>query len=116
MCGSKISVLSGDDALTFPIMAVGGKGVISVTANIVPSSMTEMVKACLDGEWKHARNLHLNLFSLFKAMFFETNPIPVKTALAMMGKIEEEFRSPLCQISSENREKLADVLKKYRII
>ena len=116
LCGSKISVLSGDDALTFPIMAVGGIGVISVTANIVPSSMAEMVKACLDGEWEQARTLHLNLFSLFKAMFFETNPIPVKTALAMMGKIEEEFRSPLCQIGAENKEKLAAVLKKYKII
>jgi 4-hydroxy-tetrahydrodipicolinate synthase len=116
LCGSKITVLSGDDALTFPIMAVGGKGVISVAANIVPSMMTDMVKACLGGAWEHARNLHLGLFPLFKAMFFETNPIPVKTALAMMGKIEEEFRSPLCQISNTNREKLSEVLKKYQII
>ncbi|MGA1863646.1 MAG: 4-hydroxy-tetrahydrodipicolinate synthase [bacterium] len=116
LCGSKITVLSGDDALTFPIMAIGGMGVISVAANIVPSRMAAMVNACLDGSWEQARNLHLSLFPLFQSMFFETNPIPVKTALAMMGKIEEEFRSPLCPISAANREKLSEVLKMYKII
>lgn len=116
LCADKITVLSGDDNLTLPIMAVGGKGVISVAANIVPAKMAAMVGACLEGEWGRARELHLELFPLFQAMFFETNPIPVKTALIMMGKIEEEFRLPLCPIGRENREKLWGVLKKYRII
>ena len=116
LCGSKITVLSGDDALTLPIMAVGGKGVISVAANIVPSKMAEMAKACLDGEWERARDLHIQLFPLFQAMFFETNPIPVKTSLAMMGRVDEEFRAPLCAMSPENKDRLADVLRKYQII
>jgi len=116
LCGSKITVLSGDDALTLPILSVGGKGVISVTANIVPSGMAEMVRAGLDNEWDKARQCHLDLLPLFKAMFYETNPIPVKTALAMMGRIREEFRSPLCRMSPENRQRLSDVLKKYRIV
>jgi len=116
LCGSKITLLSGDDALTLPIMAVGGKGVISVAANIVPSQMAEMVKSCMDGVWDRTRDLHIHLFPLFQAMFFETNPIPVKTSLAMMGKIDEEFRAPLCSMSPENRERLSDVLRKYQLI
>lgn len=116
LCGSKITVLSGDDALTLPIIAVGGKGVISVAANIVPSKMAEMVKASLGRDWDQARKLHIYLFGLFQAMFYETNPIPVKTALAMMKKIGEELRPPLCKMSAENRERLKDVLMRYGII
>lgn len=116
LCGDKITVLSGDDNLTLPIIAVGGKGVISVAANITPSKMAALVSACLDGEWDRARELHLELFPLFQAIFFETNPIPVKTALVMMGKIEEEFRLPLCPMGRENRERLRGVLTNYRII
>ncbi|MBN2372879.1 4-hydroxy-tetrahydrodipicolinate synthase [bacterium] len=116
LCGSKIAVLSGDDALTLPIMSVGGKGVISVAANIVPSRMADMVNAFLYGDWEKARDLHIRLFDLFQAMFYETNPIPVKTALAMMGMIEEELRPPLCKIGAENRERLKGVLTQYGII
>jgi len=97
-------------------MIVGGKGVVSVAANIIPSKMSAMVSACLDGKWDRARELHNELFPLFQAIFFETNPIPVKTALVMMGKIEEQFRLPLCPMSKDTREKLRGVLKNYRII
>ncbi len=113
LCGSRITVISGDDALTLPIIAVGGKGVISVAANILPLKMAELVKSCLNGNWDHAREIHQYLFPLFKALFFETNPIPVKTALALMGKIRDELRSPLCPMSMANKEKLVSVLKGY---
>lgn len=116
LCGDKIIVLSGDDALTLPIIAAGGKGVISVTANILPSAMAEMVKSCLEDDFQAAQERHIHMIPLFSAMFLETNPIPVKTALAMMGMISEEFRLPLCKIGQANREKLSKVLNQYSLI
>ena len=105
-----ITVLSGDDALTLPMMALGAKGVISVAANVVPKHMAMMVKSFLNGNLEESRKIHFNLFPLFKALFYETNPIPVKTALGMMGKIIPELRLPLCDIENENRERLRNVL------
>jgi 4-hydroxy-tetrahydrodipicolinate synthase len=116
LCGDKLSFLSGDDTLTLPLMAVGGRGIISVVANIVPQDVSAMTRAFLSGDWKRARELHLKLFSLSQAMFYETNPIPVKTALAMMGKIKEEFRLPLCAMTDANRKKLEAALKTYGIL
>ena len=105
------SVLSGDDNITLPLMSVGGRGVISVIANIVPRETAEMTHAALAGDWKQARELHLKLFPLSRAMFLETNPIPVKEAMAMMGLLEEpEFRLPMCRLAEVHRPRLKAVL------
>jgi 4-hydroxy-tetrahydrodipicolinate synthase len=116
LCGDKLSFLSGDDTLTLPLMSVGGRGIISVVANIVPQDVSALTRAFLGGDWKRARELHLKLFPLCQAMFYETNPIPVKTALAMMGKIREEFRLPLCSMTDANRKKLEAALRAYGIL
>jgi len=110
-------VLSGDDFTAYPTVAVGGKGVISVAANIIPGKMAEFMKLALDGNMEEAKNLHLKYFPLFKALFLETNPIPVKTALWLMGKIESpEPRLPLAPMQEQNVEKLKNVLKEYNLI
>jgi 4-hydroxy-tetrahydrodipicolinate synthase len=116
-CGPDFSVLSGDDNITLPLMSVGGRGVISVIANIVPRETAEMTHAALAGDWKQARELHLKLFPLSRAMFLETNPIPVKEALAMMGKLAEaEFRLPMCRLSEANRPRLKAVLASLGLV
>ena len=116
-CGPDFSVLSGDDNLTLPLMSVGGRGVISVIANIVPRETSEMTHAALAGDWKLARELHLKLFPLSRAMFIETNPIPVKEALAMMGKLAEpEFRLPMCRMGEANRPRLRAVLASLGLV
>jgi len=115
-CGEDFDVLSGDDAMTFPIMAVGGKGVISVAANIVPEEMAALVEAFEAGDIKKAREMHLKMLPLFNAMFYETNPIPVKTAMNLMGMISDEIRLPLCKMSEENLAKLKTTLKEYKLI
>ena len=97
-------------------MAVGGKGVISVAANIIPREVRELTSAMLAGDIAKATAQHQKLFKLFKTLFIETNPIPVKTALALMGKCNEEFRLPMCRISPANKEKLTRVLKEYGLI
>ncbi len=111
-----ITVISGDDPLTVPMMAIGAKGVISVTANIVPQLVRDLVHSALTGDWDEARQIHRQLYPLSKAMFIETNPIPVKTALAMMGKIRPEFRLPLCPMSADNEKKLREALKKAGLV
>ena len=116
LCGNKLSFLSGDDTLTLPLMSVGGRGVISVVANIVPKDVADMTHAFLNGDWKRARELHLRLFPLCQAMFYETNPIPVKTAMGMMGMIKEEFRLPLCPMIEANRKKLEAALRTYGLL
>ncbi len=116
LCGEKLCYLSGDDTVTLPLMSVGGRGVISVVSNIVPRDVADMTHAFLSGDWKRARELHLRLFPLSQAMFYETNPICVKTALAMMGKIAEEFRLPLCPMTEGNRKRLEAALKAYGLI
>lgn len=111
-----LTVLSGDDSLTLPMMVLGAKGVVSVAANVMPGEVKEMVRAALDGKWDKARELHFELLPLFKAMFIEVNPQPVKTALALMGKIEMEWRLPLTKMREESMEKLKKVLKGYKLI
>jgi len=111
LCGDRITVLSGDDFTTLPLLALGGRGVISVTANIAPREVSDMCRLWEDGRIDEARAMHYRLEPLNQAMFIETNPIPVKTALALMGKIEEEFRLPLCEMSEVNKEKLRKTLK-----
>ena len=115
-CGDRMTVLAGDDALTLPMMAVGAKGVITVTANIAPADMAALVDAFVAGRLDEAKTWHYKLYPLFTALFYETNPIPVKEALGMMGKIQPELRLPLCPMSTENREKLARALKDYGLI
>lgn len=116
LCGTRIAVISGDDFTTLPLLALGGKGVISVSANVAPKDVSDMCAAWEAGDIEKARNLHYKLEPLNAAMFIETNPIPAKTALAMMGKIKEEFRLPLCEMSEVNKEKLKKVLKDYGLI
>jgi 4-hydroxy-tetrahydrodipicolinate synthase len=115
-CGADFSVISGDDVLTLPLMSVGGRGVISVIANFVPRETAEMTHAALAGDWKRARDLHLRLFPLSRAMFIETNPIPVKEAMAMMGMIEPEYRLPMCRMSEANRQRLKAILGQLSLL
>ena len=115
-CGPDFSVLSGDDNITLPLLAIGGKGVISVIANLVPRETAEMVHAALDGDWKRARDLHYRLFPLARAAFLETNPIPIKEAMAMVGMLEPEFRLPMCRMSDGNRAKLTGILQSFGLL
>jgi 4-hydroxy-tetrahydrodipicolinate synthase len=115
-CGERITVLSGDDTLTLPMMALGAKGVITVAANIVPKDMARMVEAASAGDLAEARKLHYRMAPLFAALFVETNPIPVKEALGMMGKCSAELRLPLCPMATDAREKLSRALKDYGLI
>ncbi len=108
--GAGLTVLSGDDSLTLPMMAVGAKGVISVASNIVPKQVRSMVDAAAAGDFATARKLHHKLFALCKALFIETNPIPVKTAMALLGRDTGEMRLPLCEIAPANREILKKAL------
>ena len=110
-CKPGFLVLSGDDPLTLPMMAIGGKGVITVTANVVPKDMAMMVSAALKGDYDTARTLHYKLAPLFGALFLETNPIPVKAALAMMGKGTNEVRLPLTPLAKEFHASLQDALQ-----
>lgn len=111
-----ITVLSGDDMLTVPMMAVGATGIISVASNIIPAELKAMVNAAAAGDYSKAMKLHQKYYCLFRDLFVETNPIPVKTAMAMKGMIAEEFRLPLCEISAGGREKLAAALKRCGIL
>ena len=106
LVGPDFRVFSGDDAFTFPLMALGGAGVISVISNLAPREMTNLAHFLLDGKYDEARKLNGKLLPLMRANFIETNPIPVKAALAMMGKIKEVYRLPLCPMKPENRAKL----------
>ncbi len=116
LCGDKISVFSGDDFVTYSIYALGGKGSISVTANVMPSRSAAMWEAWKAGDVEKARSIHYELDPLNSAMFIETNPIPVKTALALMGKVKEEFRLPLGTMAEANRKKLKKVLGDYGLV
>ncbi len=110
------SLLSGDDALTLPMMSLGADGCISVVANETPRDFSDLVRACLAGNWTRARELHNKLLPLMNINFIESSPIPVKTALAMMGLIEEVYRLPLVAITPKNREKLQSILAELRLI
>lgn len=114
-CGERLAILSGDDSLTLPILSVGGQGTISVTANIVPDKINEMIDAFLGGDYQKALNLHHKLEPLHDAMFLETNPIPVKTAMNLMGMNVGGFRLPLCEMGDANKTKLETVLRRYEL-
>ena len=111
-CRCDIDIISGDDSMTLPLMSIGGKGVISVIANLLPAATKALTDAALAGKWAEALEHHKKLFALSKSLLsLETNPIPIKTAMAMTGMIAEEFRLPLCPMQPANRAKLETVLK-----
>lgn len=117
LCGDKITVLSGDDFTAFPLLSIGGKGVISVVSNVAPRDMADMMDAFEAGDLENARALHYKLWPLNNAMFYETNPVPAKTALALMGKISSgELRLPLSPMSEANLEKLKKTMTEYGLI
>jgi len=111
-----ITVLSGDDSLTLPIMSIGGKGVVSVLANILPREVSELTSSFLKGEIENAQRLHNSLFPICKAMFIETNPIPVKTAMKLLGRLNGEMRLPLCDMNDGHKKQLKIALEKYGLV
>lgn len=116
LCGRDFDVISGDDFTTLPMLAIGGTGAISVTANIVPADAAAMFDNFFAGKMEEALKFHYKMEPLHSLMFIETNPIPVKTALALMGRIGEEFRLPLCPMADANKEKLKKALQEYKLI
>ncbi len=116
LCGDRLTILSGDDSLTVPIMGLGGKGVIAVITNVMPREMHELAAAALANDFARAREIHYKMLPLMRALFLETNPIPVKQALAFMGKCSPEMRMPLLQMSPAVGEKLKAVMKEMRLI
>jgi 4-hydroxy-tetrahydrodipicolinate synthase len=112
----EIELLSGDDSLTLPLLSIGGVGVVSVVGNIVPKDVSEMVWSYLKGDIKKAQELHYKLFPLVKAMFIETNPIPIKTAMGLLGMCSPELRLPMSEMEPANVEKLKKALKDYGLL
>ena len=108
-----LTVLSGDDSLALPMMSVGAKGVISVASNLFPAEISEMCHLALAGKFPEALKLHRRFYPLFRDLFVESNPIPVKAAMAMKGMIKEEYRLPLCELSPSARAKLVETMKNY---
>jgi 4-hydroxy-tetrahydrodipicolinate synthase len=115
-CGDRLVVLSGDDATAFALYALGAKGCISVISNVVPGDMAAMWDAAAAGDWAKARALHYKLFALSEGLFIEANPIPVKAALAMMGKISDEIRAPLYPMTGANRDKVKKILVDLKLL
>lgn len=115
-CPKDFLLISGDDALTLPVMSIGGVGVISVVANIIPKAVSDMCAAYENGDAAKAQKLHYGMLSLVKAMFVETNPIPVKTAMVLMKMIDPGIRLPLCEMLPENKDKLVKAMKEYKLI
>lgn len=116
LCGSEVDILSGDDANTLPILAVGGSGIVSVAGNLIAGDMKEMLQAFETGDWETARQRHLEMLPLFQAMFIETNPVPIKTAMNIMGWEVGEVRLPLSPMSPNNTARLKDVMKEYGLL
>jgi 4-hydroxy-tetrahydrodipicolinate synthase len=116
LCGDDLAVYSGEDSLTFSLMALGGKGVISTVANIVPKEMSQLTEACLKGNWESGRKLQLKLIPLIRSVFLETNPIPIKTALSLMSKCTGELRLPLTPMSEGNLKKLKQTMTEFGLL
>jgi len=114
--GDRLAVLSGDDAAAFPIFALGGKGVISVVSNVAPREFSAMWDAAAAGDWKKARDWHYKLLPLSEGLFVEANPVPVKAALAMMGRIADELRPPLYPLADQHRDKLRAQLRELKLV
>ena len=116
LCGKKLTMLSGDDSLTLPLMSIGGEGVISVVANIIPADVKAMVEAFRKGQIREAQRLHYKMLPLIKAIFIETNPIPVKTSMGLLKMCSPILRLPMCEMSEDNLAKLKNVLKEYGLL
>lgn len=116
LTGGKVAILSGNDAWTLPLMSIGASGVISVVANVAPADMAALCAAALAGDYKKAKRLHYKLLPLINGMELEVNPVPVKAALALMGRIGPEIRSPLAPLSKDNTAKLKTTLKNYKLM
>lgn len=116
LCGDNLAVYSGEDSLTFSLMALGGKGVISTVANIAPREMAQLAEACLQGNWAKGRELQFKLVPLIRSVFIETNPIPVKTALSLMGKCGPEIRLPLTSMSEGALKKLKQAMTNFGLL
>jgi 4-hydroxy-tetrahydrodipicolinate synthase len=116
LCGDRLAVYSGEDSLIFSLMALGGKGVISTVANVAPRETVELTTACLLGNWEKGRELQLQLIPLIRALFIETNPIPVKTALSLMGKCSGDLRLPLTPMAEGNLKKLSQTMRDCGLI
>src|SRR4030095_4892658 len=115
-CGDRLIVLSGDEPLTLPMMAVGAKGVITVTANVMPKEMAQLVASFQAGRIDEARRIHFELSAIFAALFHETHTTQEKEALGVRGKTDPELRLPLCAMSADNRTQLTRVLKEMRLV
>ena len=113
---SDFVVLSGDDSLTLPIMAMGGEGIISVASNLIPAEMSKMVDLALDGKWEEARKIHYRYLDLMELNFIESSPIPVKYALSRMGKLEEAYRLPLCPLSDTSKKVMDQELDNLNLV
>jgi 4-hydroxy-tetrahydrodipicolinate synthase len=111
LCGEDFAILSGDDPMTLPMMALGGQGVISVASNVAPAGVSDMVRTLLEGDWERGRELHYELLPLFRALFVETNPIPVKTASSILGLCSDEMRLPMIPLQGENLDTLRRVME-----
>ncbi len=116
LCPENFDLISGDDSLTLPVLGIGGTGIISVVANIVPKDVADLVSEFEKGNIKKAREIHYKLLPLIKAMFIETNPIPLKTAMGLLGLCEPDLRLPMCAMSPENLEKLKKALIDYGLL
>jgi 4-hydroxy-tetrahydrodipicolinate synthase len=114
--GDRLALLSGDDAAAFPLYALGGKGVISVVSNVAPADMSAMWDAAAAGNWDKARQLHYKLLPLSEGLFVEVNPIPVKAALAMMGRMADELRAPMYPLAAAHRDKLRATLHDLKLL
>ena len=116
LCPKNFDLISGDDSLTLPVLSIGGIGIISVVANIVPVDVASLVSAFAKGDFKKAKELHYKLLPLIKAVFLETNPIPIKTAMGLLGMCDPELRLPMCGMSEDNLEKLKKALRDYGLL
>jgi len=116
LCPKNFNLLSGDDSLTLPILSIGGTGIVSVVANIVPKEVADLVSEFEKGNIERAREIHFKLLPLIKAIFIETNPIPVKTAMGLLGMCEPDLRLPMCPMSNENLERLKKALREYGLL
>ncbi len=116
LCGGGLEVYSGEDSLTFSLMALGGKGVISTVANVAPREMSQLTRACFEGDWEKGRSIQFQLIPLIRSLFIETNPIPVKTALSLMGKCRGDLRLPMTPMAEPNVKKLKKAMSDFDLI
>lgn len=116
LCGDELAVFSGEDSLTYSLMTLGGKGVISTVANVVPREMSQLTRTCFEGDWESGRRIQFHLIPLIRSLFIETNPIPVKTALSLMGKCRADLRLPMTAMAQENVQRLKKVMSDYKLV